>query len=87
MENKDAPKGSLSKAFIEEAFEYLRSDEAKEISKNNLLNQIVGYLNSRYEDMTISYSIEGDEGVFKIEGGTTEERLEILQHLKSMGLR
>lgn len=76
----------LSREFLEESFEYLRSDEAKEISKTNTLNQITEYLNNKFDSVEVSYTIEGDEGTFKIEGGSPEERLEILNCFKDIGI-
>lgn len=79
-------KKDISKKEILEFLEYIRSDETKEKTRNNLLNQITEYLNEKYVDVDISYTIDGDKGNFKIEGGTTKEKLEILQYLKGMGV-
>lgn len=74
-------RGQLKVEHLEEMREYLKSDANLKQQKENLLIQIVAYLNNKYPNSSVTMDLEKE--LFHVEG---EDRATILLDLVDIGV-
>lgn len=67
--------------------ETLYSDKAKirEQQTVNLLHQVLSYINNKHKDKGIKCGFDEDTYLITVEGGSEEDRMEVLEELKDLG--
>lgn len=64
---------------------YNNKVEIREQQTVNLLHQVLSYLNNKYKDKGVKCGFNEDTHLITVEGGSEEDRMEVLEELKDLG--